>query len=205
MFAIAVFVTLALSQFVAAQSGAYGQVCLLPVSCAVCILKEASSSVVVKSEMSAGGLRRAVLILAIQLEWCYHLHLWLQCVLPVALLWVSSHAERYAACTYSNPYYSQCLPGSAPTTTPVTTSPVTTSPVTTSPGTTSPGTTATPTKTSPSPTGTGTCASAPAKTLLPNQLWQRVDEAPYFHYYGSCTCPIVNVVAHIFSVLQFSP
>jgi len=90
-------------------------------------------------------------------------------------------------CTYSNPYYSQCLPGGASSSSTV--KPTSTSTTTTSKGTTTPpGTTTTTSTTAGSPPPSTTSSGSPAgsstwPTLLPNQLWVRADEAPYFHYY----------------------
>lgn len=66
-------------------------------------------------------------------------------------------------CTYSNPYYSQCVPGTASVTAPPT-----------SPSS-SPGGGSTPSSTASAADGTA--------TLLPNQLWVRADEEPNFHKY----------------------
>jgi len=63
-----------------------------------------------------------------------------------------------SVCTYSNQYYSQCIPGAAPPTT--------------NPPSTGGGT---PSSTSSAPSGTA--------TLLPNHLWIRAVEAPNFHKY----------------------
>ncbi|KZP12780.1 carbohydrate-binding module family 1 protein [Athelia psychrophila] len=79
-------------------------------------------------------------------------------------------------CTISSAYYSQCIPGTAPTTSK---SPVTTS--NTGSSTSSPVIISTPT-TSSGPTGTVAWAPGTA-TLLPNQLWIRADEQPDFHFY----------------------
>ncbi|GJJ08418.1 hypothetical protein Clacol_002634 [Clathrus columnatus] len=67
-------------------------------------------------------------------------------------------------CTYSNPYYSQCLPGTATITSPPSSSP-----------TSVPGGGSTPSSTASATSGTA--------TLLPNQLWIRADEEPNFHKY----------------------
>ncbi|KDR75900.1 hypothetical protein GALMADRAFT_248678 [Galerina marginata CBS 339.88] len=78
-------------------------------------------------------------------------------------------------CTYSNPYYSQCLPGTATTTSPTTTKPsststsTTTKPTTTSTSTTTKSTTTTATTTSTGATPTG------------SQI--RTVQAPVFHFY----------------------
>ncbi|KDR76916.1 hypothetical protein GALMADRAFT_246036 [Galerina marginata CBS 339.88] len=74
-------------------------------------------------------------------------------------------------CTYSNPYYSQCLPGAA-TTAPATTNPVTTSPVGT---TTKPGTTSVPSTTS--------TATGGSSTLQAGYSFIRAVEDPNFHQY----------------------
>ena len=95
-----------------------------------------------------------------------------------------------AACTAINPYYSQCLPGTAKTTSTSSSVPVTSTPLsyistsTSSTGITSnPLTSTTPTPVSSSgPTSTVPWAAGTA-TLLPNQLWIRADEDPEFHFY----------------------
>lgn len=110
-------------------------------------------------------------------------------------------------CTYSNPYYSQCLPGSssttkAPTTTTTTTTTTTKPPTTivtstTTTTTTRPTSTFVPTTTTTAPTTTTTTTTAkpsttttpptggsgPGNVLQPNWLWIRAVEAPNFHKY----------------------
>jgi len=77
-------------------------------------------------------------------------------------------------CTFSNPYYSQCLPGSAPAPTTTISSTVGSSSSASTIGSSSSGSSA--------PTGTQAWGPGTA-TLLPNQLWIRADEDPEFHYY----------------------
>ncbi|KIJ51374.1 carbohydrate-binding module family 1 protein [Sphaerobolus stellatus SS14] len=80
-------------------------------------------------------------------------------------------------CTYSNPYYSQCLPGTA---TSSSSPPITSNPVTTSK----------PTTTQQSSGGsTPTTTTSGTATLLPSQLWIRADETPNFHKYLQSQTP----------------
>jgi len=72
-------------------------------------------------------------------------------------------------CTYSNPYYSQCIPGAAPPSGSSTTQPTTTQ--------------------QPGGGGTPTSTSAGTATLLPSQLWIRAVEAPNFHKYLQSKTP----------------
>ncbi|KAF7968991.1 hypothetical protein HWV62_28722 [Athelia sp. TMB] len=97
---------------------------------------------------------------------------------------------RGAACTYSNPYYSQCLPGTAKVTSTasvITSTPLsrqTTSTTSHTGITSNPLTSSTPTSPPPVSTATGTVPwAAGTATLLPNQLWIRADEDPEFHFY----------------------
>ncbi|KAJ6463938.1 hypothetical protein C8R45DRAFT_503913 [Mycena sanguinolenta] len=71
-------------------------------------------------------------------------------------------------CTVLNDYYSQCLPGSATTTTPTTTT-------TTTKTTTTTGTSST--------TSTGTAPTGTPTTLMPGWSFVRAVEAPEFHEY----------------------
>ncbi|KAL5523204.1 hypothetical protein ACEPAF_1471 [Sanghuangporus sanghuang] len=75
-------------------------------------------------------------------------------------------------CTASNPYYSQCLEGTAPA--PSSSTSASSSPVTSTPGTSTAG--------SSIPSGTATAGPTGA-TLLTGNLWIRAVEAPNFHTY----------------------
>jgi len=76
-------------------------------------------------------------------------------------------------CTYSNPYYSQCLPGTASTSSSTTIKPSSTS-TTTKPTTTSTGTTTTSTTTTATTTSTG---------ATPTGSQIRTVQDPVFHFY----------------------
>ncbi|KAF7968989.1 hypothetical protein HWV62_28718 [Athelia sp. TMB] len=103
-------------------------------------------------------------------------------------------SRKALPCAYSNPYYSQCLPGTAKVTSTSSSVPVTSTPlsyisststsskasITSDPDTRS-YTSTTPTSSS-GPTSTVPWAAGTA-TLLPNQLWIRADEDPEFHFY----------------------
>ncbi|KAG9001375.1 hypothetical protein FRB94_007934 [Tulasnella sp. JGI-2019a] len=82
-------------------------------------------------------------------------------------------------CVYSNAYYSQCLQTGCST---ATTSTTATSKTSTSSSLASSGVTVPITSTSTPATGTSTAVTT-IQTLLPNWLWLRSDEAPYFHQY----------------------
>jgi hypothetical protein len=85
MLAFAAIVTLALSPLVAAQSGAYAQVRLLPEVRVGDELNEMCYSAAVLGETNAVRLHRTTLMSAFQLDRSYDVHLWLECVFIILL------------------------------------------------------------------------------------------------------------------------